>query len=98
MAKKPRTKSYEVCVGYHTLVVGSLTACQRVQAAIAACQAVEVEFLETGDGRQVVNVLSDPEVVVRPAKERTLTQEEYRRESTLKIGHTPSDQVKGGVV
>ncbi len=99
MAKK-QEKMYLVELGYRELCVGTLPQCQRVQSALAACQIVEARLLdEVGEqDRRVVLVESEKGAIVKPTKKRVFTQEEYERENILKIGMTPAELVKGGVV
>ena len=100
MAKKGE-KLYMVEIGYGEVCVGTLTQCQRVQSAIAACQLVSAAYLDTpgkSAGERRVLTESDEGVVVKTCKHRVLSAEEFQRENTLKICMTPADQVKGGVV
>tara|TARA_A100001391_G_scaffold196842_1_gene176076 strand:+ start:564 stop:866 length:303 start_codon:yes stop_codon:yes gene_type:complete len=100
MAKKSE-KLYIVEIGYQEICMGTLPQCQRVQAALAACQLIDTAWLDTPGKKATerrVAVESDEGVVVKPCKHSAMSKEEFARESIRKIGMTPADQVKGGVV
>ncbi len=99
--RKSGTKLYYVEHGYITLCAGTLSQCQRVQSAISACEPVETRYIDNGDAderNERVFVTTEDGPVVLPMKCRLMSEEEFERESIRKIGYTPSDQVKGGVV